>query len=108
MMYKTIKIKKKHNGLAEVRSYVFDEVKSKQQGIKFLFVNSAGKIDGTMTIPFEELDRGFVTARGIKSKFNPSQVFDLVSFKWEEDKDRLLREGAEKQMSIFDIIYPDK
>lgn len=107
-MYKTIKIKKRHNGLAEVRSYVFDQVKSKGQGIKFLFVNRSGKIEETMTVPHEELSRGFVTARNIKSKFDPSQVFDLVSFKWEDDKARMLRKSAETQMSIFDIIHPEK
>ena len=105
-MYKTIKIKKRHNNLAEVRSYVFEEVKRKKQGLKFLFVNSAGKIEETMTIPHEELSRGFVPARGIKSKYNPAQVFDLISFKWEDDKARLLRQSAETQMSIFDILYP--
>ena len=105
-MYKTKKIKQRHNNLAEVRSYVFEEVKRKKQGLKFLFVNSAGKIEETMTIPHEELSRGFVTARGIKSKYNPAQVFDLISFKWEDDKARLLRQSAETQMSIFDILYP--
>ena len=105
-MYKTIKIKKRHNGLAEVRSYVFDAVKEREQGIKFLFVNDVGRIVQTMTIPHGELSRGFITARGIKSKMVRGQVFDLVSFKWEDDKDRLLRESAEKQMSIFDIVYP--
>jgi len=105
-MYKTIKIKKRHNGLAEVRSYVFDAVKERGQGIKFLFVNSDGRITETMTIPNGELSKGFVTARGIKSKMVKGQVFDLVSFRWEDDKERLLRESAEKQMSIFDIVYP--
>ena len=103
-MYKTIKIKKRHNNLAEIRSYVFDEVKKKGQGIKFCFINSKGSIESTMTVPHEELGRGFVTARGIKSKYKPNQVFDLVSFKWEDDNARLLREGAEKQMTIFDIL----
>ena len=94
--------------MAEVRSYVFDEVKRKGQGIKFHFVSATGIIEETMTIPYEELDRGFVTARGIKSKFNPSQTFDLVSFKWEDDKDRLKRESKNKQMNVFDILYPEK
>jgi hypothetical protein len=103
-MYKTIRIKKRHHDLAEVRSYVFDVVKERKQGIKFLFVNSIGNIEGTMSIPYEELSRGFITARGIKSKIVQGQVFDLVSFKWEDDKDRLLREGAEKQMGFLDVI----
>lgn len=107
-MYKIIKIKKRHNGLAEVRSYVFDAVKERGQGIKFLYVESDGKIAETMTVPHEELNKGFVTARGIKSKMVRGQVFDLISFRWENDKDRILRESAEKQMSIFDIVYPQK
>ncbi len=108
-MYKTIRIKKRHQNLAEVRSYVFDVVKERKQGIKFLFINEEGDTEGTMTVPYEELNRGFVTARGIKSKIVQGQVFDLVSFKWEDDEDRALREkekNIEKQMNIFDRLHP--
>ena len=43
-MYKTIRIKKRHNGLAEVRSYVFDAVKEREHGLKFVYVNPDGEI----------------------------------------------------------------
>ena len=104
MANKTIRIKKRHNDQAEVRSYVFDVVKARGEGLKFEFINSEGDVIDTMTVPHEELDRGYVTARGIKSKVNAGQVFDLVSFKWESDTDRAYREAGMKQLTIFDII----
>ena len=107
-MYKTIRIKKRHNGLAEVRSYVFDAVKEREHGLKFVYVNPDGEIEGTMTVPYKELDRGFVTARGIKSKIVKGQVFNLISFTWEDDQDRKKREKENAQLNIFDRLYPNE
>lgn len=90
--------------MAEVRSYVYDEAKSKRQGIKFLYINDQGKTEDTMTVPYEELNRGIVTAKGIRSKIVRGQVFDLISFRWESDLERKEREAKETQMTIFDIL----
>ena len=79
---RTIKLRKRYNDLAEVRSYLFDQIKADKEGIRFVF---AGQ---TMTVPYEELDRGFVTARGVQSKINPEQTFDLVSFNWTGDHEK--------------------
>ena len=75
---KTIKLKKLHKGLAEVRSHVYDILMDRGEGIVF---EHGGE---RMTVSPEDMDRGFVTARGIKSKFD-GRVFDLISFKWESD-----------------------
>lgn len=103
-MNQEVKIKKRYNNQAEIRSYLFDRIKAEGNGIKFLFVNSEGETAETMTIPHEELNRGFVTAQGIKSKVNAGQTFDLISFKWESDEERNHRLAGRRQMTIFDII----
>ena len=61
-----------------------------------------------MTVPYKELDRGFVTARGIKSKIVKGQVFNLISFTWEDDEDRKKREKENAQLNIFDRLYPNE
>tara|TARA_Y100001973_G_C5166786_1_gene316637 strand:- start:619 stop:966 length:348 start_codon:yes stop_codon:yes gene_type:complete len=104
MKYRTIRIKKRYNGLAEVRSYVYDAAKLRGEGLKFDYIGQDGKVIETMSIDHNELDRGFVTAKGIKSKVNAGQIFDLVSFKWESDTDKNLRLAGQRQMTIFDIL----
>ena len=79
---RTIKLRKRYNDLAEVRSYVFDQIKADKEGIIFVFSGE------TMTVPYEELDRGFVTARNVQSRINPEQTFDLISFKWTGDREK--------------------
>jgi len=103
-MNKEVKITKKYNDQADIRSYLFDRLKAEGNGIKFIYVNSMGQVVETMTVPHEELNRGYVTAKGIKSKVNAGQTFDLISFKWESDEDRNHRLAGRRQMTIFDII----
>ena len=76
---KTIRLKKKHKGLAEVRSHVYDMLVERGEGIRF---EHGGE---SMTVPFSDMGNGFVTARGIRSKFD-DRVFDLISFKWKSDE----------------------
>ena len=101
---KTVKIKKRYRDMAEVRSYVWDEAKLKKVGIKFLFIDAYGKELDSMSVPYEELNRGIVTAKGIKSKIVKGQVFDLISFLWISDKDKENESPKETQMTIFDVI----
>ena len=101
--FRKIRIKKRHKGLAEVRSYLFDKIKTSGMGIIFEYAPDDEVID-EMIIPHDELVSGFVTARGIKSKVNANQVFDLISFKWESKTDRGHRLNGMKQLSIFDIV----
>ena len=80
MRYKTVRLKKRFNGFAEIRSYLFDQIKEAGMGIRFIYGNEI------MEIPHDQLGRGFVTARGIQSKINRGQIFDLISFKWKEEE----------------------
>jgi|TARA_Y100000289_G_C3910007_1_gene144082 hypothetical protein len=107
-MNKTIKLKKRYNNMAEVRSYVFDEVKKKGYGLKFQYINSEGEIESTMTISHENLKKGFVTARGIKSKIVKGQVFDLISFYWKDDSEEQEETKKDEQLNIFDRLYSDQ
>ena len=83
MKNRTIKLKKRHRGYAEIRSYALDVAKSRKQGIRFVY--GEGLDAEVMTIPYGKLDTGIVTARGIKSKINRNQTFDLISYKWVTD-----------------------
>ena len=53
-----------------------------------------------MTIPYEELGKGIVTAKNIRSKINRNQIFDLISYKWVNDEDR---EQEDQQTTIWDF-----
>lgn len=95
---RTIRLKKRHKGYAEIRSYALDVAKSRKQGIRFVY-NEGGK-EEVMTVPYEELGNGIVTARNIRSKINRNQVFDLISYKWVSDEDR---EQEDQQTTIWDF-----
>ena len=75
---KTIKLKKLHKGLAEVRSHVYDMLVDRGEGIRFEYEGES------MTVSSADMGDGFVTARGIRSKFD-DRVFDLISFRWRPD-----------------------
>tara|TARA_R110002020_G_scaffold310339_4_gene526115 strand:+ start:253 stop:552 length:300 start_codon:yes stop_codon:yes gene_type:complete len=85
MSYKTVTIKKRFNGLAEIRSHVLEHVRQKGLGLRFVYIGGDNR--ETMTVPHGELGRGFTTARGIVSRFPPYDTFDLVSFKWDDATD---------------------
>ena len=91
--------------MAEVRSFVYEEAKLKKKGLRFQYVNFEGKIESVMSIPFEELGRGFVTARGIRSKINKNQIFDLISFYWEDDREKEKKEKEKPQLELMDDLF---
>ena len=82
--FQDVFIKKRHNGYAEIRSYMFDAIKARGKGIRFIYQDEHTQEIEVMHVPFSNLNKGFVTATGIKSKVNKGQIFDLISFIWQE------------------------
>tara|TARA_Y100000361_G_scaffold148998_1_gene162632 strand:- start:6952 stop:7263 length:312 start_codon:yes stop_codon:yes gene_type:complete len=103
-MFTDVVIKKRHNGYAEIRSYMFDAIKAKGHGIRFTFIDPTTEEMEIMSIPHNQLNKGFVTAKGIKSKIIKGQVFDLISFIWETDGHEEHIEDHDQQLEIFDSI----
>jgi hypothetical protein len=89
MIYR--KIKRLFNGLASLRDYEVEEAIKKNEAVQ---LSCEGQ---TMTLSVEMLKHGFsITTAPHKSKFNRSQEYRLVDFKWKPDK-------AEKdQIKLFE------
>ena len=67
-MYTDVVIKKRHNGYAEIRSYMLEAIKARGHGIRFTFIDPHTEEMEVMCVPFDKLNRGLFTAKGVKSK----------------------------------------
>ena len=93
-------LKKLYNGKADIRSYEKTEVLRKRESLTFILLGKDGKEKERMTIPPDQVSKkGFVTAKGIKSKIIPNQTFDLISYVWIPDGFNKLEEP---QLELFE------
>lgn len=100
--FQDVYIKKRHNGYAEIRSYMLEVIKARGKGIRFVYIDDVTQEKDIMCVPFSQLNRGFVTAKGIKSKVNKGQTFDLVSFLWKERDDSIEESKTNGQLVMFE------
>ena len=76
--YKTIKIKKLYNGLAEIRSYQLSEVKKLGQGIRFILNNDERYVPNSML-------KAGIRGSTITARFplpNGAHTYSLIGWKW--------------------------
>lgn len=80
------RLKKLYSGKADIRSYELEKIKKLKDNLVFILLNNEGKEKERMTLSCEQVEKkGFVTAKGIKSKIIPNQTFDLISYTWNPD-----------------------
>ena len=81
MSLHAIKLRSIYKNQAHVRSYVLEKAQAQGHGLLFMYQGE------TMTIPFDDLGQGFVTAKDVKSRIIPGQTFDLIAYKWAPDSE---------------------
>jgi len=100
--FQDVFIKKRHNGYAEIRSYMLEVIKARGKGIRFVYIDEYTQEKEIMCVPFSQLNRGFVTAKGIKSKVVKGQTFDLISYLWHDRNEENSKDADSGQIMMFD------
>jgi hypothetical protein len=97
--YMPVKITKMYRGFADARCYIVDACQRSNMGIEFTFEGESRFVHP------EEIDKGEVTAQGLKPKYplpDGRKTFSLVSWKWSKlAKSKEERMHEVKQMDLF-------